>query len=152
MAGRVTGYASVTGVIDRVGDVVLPGAFLGLERLVRDGFVAVGHEWTRLPVGWIVAAVEDARGLKVTLAFHETEEGRTAEQMVRERIAAGKTVGLSIGYVVRESARGTWDGERVRLLRRIEVREVSLVGVPANPAAVVTQYEAGATTLGANKT
>lgn len=136
-AGVLTGYASVKQVRDRAGDEIAPGAYLNLASLVEEGFGAVGHDLSRLPIATIEEATEDAHGLKVRMKFHTTDEAQAARTVVRERLERGKSVGLSIGYIVRSAERG----RRGRRLTGIEVREVSIVTRPANPLAVVTSVK-----------
>lgn len=131
-AGELTGYGNVTGNKDRGGDIVLPGAYKNLSEFVRDGFGAVGHDWKQ-PVATIEEASEDENGLFVRMMFHTTDDAQECRQIVKERLERGKTVGLSIGYRVLEDEYR----EGSRLLKSIEVFEVSIVTVPMNAAALV---------------
>jgi HK97 family phage prohead protease len=137
-AGTIAGYASVAGNVDRDGEVIAPGAYRGLEALVQSGFLAIGHDWTGLPVGTIEQAKADERGLLVEMQFHSTPEAQAARTVVLERLARGKSVGLSIGFFANKDHREEIDGAVRRVLDEIEVFEVSLVPVPANPLAGVT--------------
>jgi HK97 family phage prohead protease len=85
-AGVLTGYASVKQVRDRAGDEIAPGAYLNLASLVEEGFGAVGHDLSRLPIATIEEATEDAHGLRVRMQFHTTEEAQAARTVVRERL------------------------------------------------------------------
>lgn len=131
VVGGLQGYASIKNVVDSYGDVICDGAYGDLQEFVRTGFVAVGHDHVGIPVGFVTEAKEDSRGLFVAMCFHSTSEAQSAQTMVDERLAAGKRVGLSIGYLPR-----VWDfemreGRRVRLLKEIELKEFSLVTLPA---------------------
>lgn len=136
--GTLAGYAAVTGNIDRVGDIIERGAFANLDDFVQKGFAAFGHSWDDEPVGFITKAYEDENGLFVEMSFHSTDEAQKCRTVVNERIAAGKFVGLSIGYRTIESSWETRESEDVRVLKKIEVYEFSIVTVPANPKAQVT--------------
>lgn len=137
-SGLLMGYANVTGVLDRAGEVVVRGAYKNLDAFVTDGFMAVGHDWFGLPVGTIKSAREDERGLWVEAEFHSTEEAQKARTVVSERLAAGKSVGLSIGYRVVADGYRDHEGQKVRHLDEVEVHEFSIVTVPANPQSMVS--------------
>lgn len=141
--GGFTGYASVFGNVDSYGDVVMPGAYAeSIPVFLRDGFIAIGHDWGSLAVGYATEAVEDSYGLKLTTAFHSTKEAQDARTVIRERSAAGKSTGLSIGYMVPAGGRKSRD-DGVSELHKIDLREVSIVTVPANRAALVTGAKSG---------
>lgn len=135
-AGELTGYANVKGNIDRAGEVVADGAYRSLDHLVKDGFGAIGHDCWGLPIATIEEAREDEVGLYFRMAFHSTEDAQEARKVCQERIARGKSVGISIGYRVLEDAMETRDGKQVRVLKAIEVHEISIVTIPANPLAM----------------
>lgn len=136
--GGLSGYGS-TWDRDRIGDVIARGAFKkSLDRFKADGFIAVGHAWDQLPVATVSDAYEDEKGLYIEGEFHSTEAAQAARTTVRERLERGKSVGLSIGFDIKDFER-TKDG---RILKEIELWETSLVTVPCNPAAEVTQAKA----------
>jgi HK97 family phage prohead protease len=134
----LSGYASIKNEVDAYQDVILDGAYGDLDEFVQSGFVAVGHNHAESPVGYIVSAREDHRGLYVTMAFHSTPGALAAKTVAEERLAAGKRVGLSIGYLPVKWRFDTRDDRRVRLLEKIELKEFSLVSLPAAPGAVAT--------------
>lgn len=124
----IEGYASLFGVEDMAGDVVRAGAFT--QTLARGGQVGMllSHVGGRTAGRWTTIR-EDGRGLFVRgLVSAESAAGRTALQM----IADGSLDGLSIGFVARD-----WSPRvaRGRELKRIELREISLVTAPMLPAA-----------------
>ncbi|MBA4291361.1 HK97 family phage prohead protease [bacterium] len=141
------GYASVKNVVDSYGDVICDGAYGDLGEFVRTGFVAVGHDHSGIPVGYVTEAKEDERGLLVGMKFHSTAEAQAAKTVADERLAAGKRVGLSIGYLPRIWDFEMRDGRRVRLLKEIELKEFSLVTLPAAVGAeamgIEKSYRAG---------
>lgn len=136
--GVLEGYASVKNEVDSYGDVVLDGAYSNLAEFVRDGFVSYGHDLAGAPIGFVESAREDAKGLFVTMRFHGTPAGQEAWTVAQERMAAGRSVGLSIGYVPLQWRYEDRDGVRVRLLESIELKEFSLVTMPAARSAVAT--------------
>jgi HK97 family phage prohead protease len=124
----IEGYASLFGVEDLAGDVVRAGAFA--HTLARSGSVGMllSHVGGRTAGRWTTMR-EDGRGLFVRgFVTDETAAGRTALQM----IADGALDGLSIGFVARD-----WSPRvvRGRELKRIELREISLVSEPMLPGA-----------------
>jgi HK97 family phage prohead protease len=132
--GSFNGYASVFGNIDRQNEVVVKGAFATtLPGFLKDGFGALNHEWSALPIATISEAREDERGLWVKGEFHSTSDAQAARTIVRERLERGKSVGLSIGYKVKDDE--FKDG--ARFLKDVDLYEISLVSVPANAEAQV---------------
>ena len=104
----IEGYASLFGVEDMAGDVVRAGAFS--ETLARGAGVGMllGHVGGRTAGRWTTMR-EDGRGLFV------------------RGFSDGSLDGLSIGFVARD-----WSPRvaRGRELKRIELREISLVTAP----------------------
>ena len=134
--GGFSGYASVFGLLDRQGEIVVKGAFAaGLAQFERDGFITLAHDWDMLPIGSIKTAHEDDQGLWIEAEFHSTPEAQACRTYTRERIQRRKSVGLSIGYWVRDDERT----REARLLKAVDLTEVSIVSVPANPAAGANQ-------------
>lgn len=130
----IEGYASLFGDRDRGGDIVEKGAYArSLARLKADGR-QVKMLWQHdpaQPIGVWDEVREDGRGLHV--------KGRLLETVARAReaaalIAAHAIDGLSIGYRTVRAAR---DGKGRRLLRELELWEVSLVTFPMLPSARV---------------
>ncbi|MCB2110649.1 HK97 family phage prohead protease [Albidovulum sp.] len=129
---RISGYASLFGTRDQGGDVVMPGAYAAsLARLGAEGR-AVKMLWQHdpaQPIGVWDEIAEDARGLKVKgRILTEVARGREAAALV----AAGAIDGLSIGY---RTLRAEKDTKGQRLLREVELWEVSLVTFPMLPDA-----------------
>lgn len=141
--GEFSGYANVFNVVDRGGDRVLPGAFAkDLKRFLAEGFIAWGHNWAEM-VAMPTSAKEDEYGLFLGARFHSTERAQEARTITQERIAAGLSMGLSIGYDVLDSEHVTEKGTRIRNLRELFVYETSLVAVPMNQLSTVTAVKGG---------
>jgi len=133
--GSITGYASTFANFDDVGERVVAGAFKRhLGDFLKDGFIAIGHDWSALPIATPIEAIEDDHGLFVRGAFHSHSAAQDARTVMRERIERGKSVKLSIGYEVLADEY-TDEG---RLLKDVKLYEWSFVTVPANPMASVT--------------
>lgn len=135
--GSFVMYALVFGNVDRGGDVIEPGAVVNLDEFVRDGFIALNHRATDLPVGYPTAATQDARGLRVEGKFHSHPAAQECRAVARERLDAGKSVQASIGYLVVKASEATRDGKAVRSLEQIKVYESSFVNLAMNPRAGV---------------
>ena len=130
----ISGYASLFGAVDQGGDVVEPGAYgASLKRLAAQGG-RVKMLWQHdpaQPIGIWEEVREDARGLFVKgRILIEVEKGREAAAL----LAAGAIDGLSIGYRTLTAAK---DGAGRRLLKELELWEVSLVTFPMLPEARV---------------
>lgn len=133
--GVIQGYASTFANFDRQGERVVKGAFgPHIATFQRDGFIAVGHDWNSLPIATVTEAREDDHGLFLSADFHTTPLAQEARTIAQERIDRGKSVSFSIGYDVLKDEYV----EEGRLLKELELFEVSLVNVPANPLATAT--------------
>lgn len=131
--GGFTAYVTTWGNVDRGSERVVKGSVTeSLETFMRDGWLAVGHNWYDMGVGFIKSYREDDYGLWVEFAFHGDDDAQVVRKRVLERIAAGKTVSVSIGYYLRD-----WKVvEGVLELHKIDLMEVSIVNVPMNPLAI----------------
>jgi len=136
----IEGYASVFGVRDQGGDVVMPGAYAAsLKRLAAAGGrvrMLWQHDQAQ-PIGVWDEVVEDAHGLRVKgRLLTEVEKGREAAALM----AAGAVDGLSIGY---RTLRAEKLAEGGRKLIELELWEVSLVTFPMLPVARVAAKSDG---------
>jgi len=126
--GRVVeGYASLFGLSDQGGDIVLKGAYAAsLARLARDG-AKVKMLWQHdplQPIGIWDEVCEDDKGLWVRgRILSDVAQGREAEAL----LTAGAIDGLSIGYRTVKSVK---DDRGKRLLAELDLWEVSLVTFP----------------------
>jgi HK97 family phage prohead protease len=131
--GIFAGYASVFHVVDRQRDRVLPHAFAQhLKQHKAEVKLLWQHAWAE-PIGVLLDLFEDARGLFI--------KGQLLPEVARAREAyallkTGAINGLSIGYAPKRTRTNPDTG--VRDLLEIELFEVSLVTLPANPYATVT--------------
>jgi HK97 family phage prohead protease len=137
--GSFGGYASSFGNVDAYGDTIVPGAYAAtIPKFLVHGFIGWGHD-DRIPVAYLTDAREDEYGLWIEAVFHGTPAAQEARQITAERIAAGKRMGLSIGYWPVKSEEGPNDTRR---LLEIDLVETSLVLVPADEAARVAAVKA----------
>jgi HK97 family phage prohead protease len=128
-----TGYASIFGNKDLVGDVVMPGAYK--KSLQEHGLpiILFNHRRDDVPVGTCIDAKEDKRGLwvKIELPLEDTfVSQRLLPQLRRKGLS-----GMSVGYSVPAGGSEWKDG--VRYLKQIRLYECSFVSMPANPEAGV---------------
>lgn len=142
-AGTVSGYASVFGgEPDTYGDVIAPGAYaasLAEHKAAGTRPLLLWQHDTAEPVGVWEALEEDDHGLKVSgRLVLETTRGRDTYALLK----AGALNGLSIGYRVRDFERRPGGG---RLLKQIDLIEISLVSVPAETRARLTSVKSDAT-------
>ena len=98
--GGLSGVGLAFGQLDSYGTVFAPGCADAdcLDRFVRTGCLLSGHEWDDKPMGIITSAVSDGSGIAVDATFHSTEDAQELRTVIQERMDAGKTVGLSIGF------------------------------------------------------
>jgi HK97 family phage prohead protease len=127
------GHAAVFGNVDQGGDVVLPGAFArSLTEHQRAGTTPSMfwmHDAGAVPGVWKTLE-EDAKGLHVVGELVDTALGNELRTLLQTKAVTG----LSIGY---RSVVVDFDREGHRLLKDVELWEVSLVSLPMNPRARV---------------
>lgn len=157
--GVFEGYGSVFSVIDSVGDVVAPGAYAAtLAQHASDGTRPKGlwqHDPSRPVLTWLEMR-EDERGLwcKGRLIL-DVQQAREAHALMK----AGELDGLSIGFEATEvefarpedyeAKYGSplppmaWmaAGQQVRVLKAVDLWEVSLVTFPACAPARLTSVK-----------
>lgn len=131
-AGAFEGYASVFNNVDRVGDIILPGAFAKSAREVP----ILAHHDQRSIVGR-GTVTEDSKGLLIQGQIDlDLEDGKKIYPLVKK----GYLKGLSIGYRVPKGM-GLWRDDNVYEIREVDLYEVSLVTIPANPKAQVARVK-----------
>ena len=135
-SGIFAGYGSVFGVRDRMGEVVDRGAFsrsLDAHRTNGTTPALLLHHDHQRPVGRFEKILEDDSGLYVEGALAMgTPIGAEAYELLK----AGALTGLSIGFIPRLKKYDQAD--KTEHILDVDLLEISLVSVPANPAAVVT--------------
>lgn len=133
--GSFTGYASTFGgEPDLHGDLIAPGAFsASLAKHAADGTrpaLLWQHDQAN-PIGVWNSFQEDSQGLlssgRLTL---DVPQGKSAHALAKDGALA-----LSIGYTIPPGGAELVNG--IRLLKMIDLVEVSLVGIAANPNARV---------------
>lgn len=125
--GEVTAVFSTFNVIDKDGDVTLPGAFKdGAEALIS----AYGHtSWQgALPVGKGKIHTNSREAIFKGQFFMDTQAGRDTFTVVKE---LGERQEWSYGFDVIDAESGDMDGQRVQFLKSLDVHEVSPVLIGA---------------------
>lgn len=133
--GSVAATFSTFGVVDRDGDVTLPSAF-------TDGSAVPmvwSHDWSR-PVGKGVIRVRPDRAVFEGAFFLKTAWGADAYATVTEM---GDLQEYSYGFQIKEAAPGVHDGQPVRVLKSLEVFEVSPVLVGAGVGTGTERIKSG---------
>lgn len=131
------GYASTFyGEPDRYGDIVIPGAFQksldAHKEAGRMPALLLHHDMHR-PIGVYKSMEEDKHGLKVTGQL--TKGVKDAEEAFA-LLKDGALHSMSIGYIPKVEE---YDHEsNINYIKEVDLWEVSLVTIPANPAAVIT--------------
>jgi HK97 family phage prohead protease len=133
-AGTFTGYGSIFGNLDSYGEIVEAGAFaksLARHAKEKTSPLLLWQHNSDEPIGTWEDLEEDAKGLKGTGRFvMETARGREVHALLK----AGAVRGLSIGYrEVKSEPQGN-----NRLLKELDLMEISIVSFPANRRASVT--------------
>ncbi len=132
-AREFAGYGAVFGNVDLGGDIIIPGAFKKslAEKRRAGGLPSMFwmHDPGRVPGKWVDMA-EDKHGLAVKGVLAETPLGDEIRTLLKMEAVRG----LSIGYMTRDH---DYDKEGNRLLKEVDVFEVSVVSLPMNPLAQV---------------
>jgi hypothetical protein len=121
--GRVEAVFSTFGVIDHDGDVLLPGAF-------TDGapvrISAYGHEsWKgALPVGKGLIRTTAREAILEGQLFLNTTAGRDTFEVIKQM---GDLQEWSYSLRGVEAEKGSWNGQPARIIRAVDVHEVSPV-------------------------
>lgn len=139
--GEVAAVFSTLNVIDKDGDVTLPGAFTDGAPVAISAF---GHRsWDgALPVGKGTIRETSTEGVFEGRFFMDTQHGQDTFRTVKalsEDDGPGQEWSYSLRDVVSE--RGELDGKKVRLLKKITVNEVSpvLVGAGVDTRTLATK-------------
>jgi HK97 family phage prohead protease len=140
--GTFSGYGSITGNVDAHGDVIEKGAFADTisehsekgtmpKMLLQHGLGFTTDD--ALPIGVWTSMVENSRGLKLSgkLFALDTDRGK----YIHAGLKAGALDGLSIGFRIKDQTLGTKPSEPKRLIKSVDLVEVSVVTQPANPKA-----------------
>jgi HK97 family phage prohead protease len=146
-SGEMTfeGYGAVFGNVDAYGDVIQKGAFTDYLKDVKSGV----QQWPAMlsqhggwgvgstdytPIGVWLALSEDDTGLKAAGTLADTDRGRENYALLKMQPRPAIS-GLSIGYYAKEFEYGGKSDNFERLIKKIDLVEISLVTFPANDQA-----------------
>jgi uncharacterized protein len=135
--GAIEGYGAIFNNTDLYGDRLVPGAFaksLARHAAAKSMPLMLWQHNQSEPIGVWTEVQEDRKGLVV--------KGRLVMEVARARevhalLKAGAFRGLSIGY---ETLSDQMEGN-TRILKEVDLWEVSPVAFPANPKATVTHVK-----------
>lgn len=129
----ISGYASVFGVIDNQNDIIEKGAF---EAAIAADVKLLWQHDSLKPIGVINSIYEDDYGLKMDAEINNNVSfGKEASELVKQKALKG----LSIGFSIKDFA---YNDQGVRLIKKIDLMEVSIVTFPANAKAGITYVKA----------
>ena len=142
--GIVEGYASTwTKTPDSYGDIVIKGAFTEtLKKRKATGHpfpLCFNHDFDQI-IGAVFEAEEDDYGLKISASFLNTPAAQEKRELVKEGIVWQ----FSFAYSVLGAEAPTEEEKKqgiVQKLTKLDLYEVSLVPVPANQTAIVTEVK-----------
>lgn len=175
--GGLKGTALAYGKLDSYNTVFAPGsATAALPDFVANGSFLAAHDADDLAIGYIRSAVDTGTGVEVEVDYHTTGDAQDARTVAMERLAAGKKVGLSIGFTIGDYVEcqngdallemaasmgmdlNQFDVENIRkcqrecylLVRLAKIFEVSQVNFPAVPdsEATAVRHDFGSTPAG----
>lgn len=128
----ITGLAS-TPDIDRYDDIVHPMAFAkSLETYMQNPQVLLQHNHDK-PIGVTEeATIGITEGLKVKCRITIDEDN------VFAKIQNGIMRAFSIGFMVKAYQWQTIEGKEIRVITELDLIEISVVAVPANPKSLFT--------------
>ena len=138
--GEFTGYGSIFGNKDLGNDVVMQGAFA--KSLISKGAMGVKMLYQHKadePIGVYDSIEEDKKGLKVKgrLAMG-TQRGREVYELMK----MGALSGLSIGYRVDSKGYAYEENGKKRILKEVDLMEISAVTFPMNTRATIQSVKA----------
>lgn len=132
----IQGYAN-TNDKDRVGDVVLPTAFKSsLPTYLKNPVLLENHNWENIAGKTQSAEITD-KGLLITARISDTRPD------LKTQIREGCLSTFSIGY--NEIDSDFDEGTRTKVIKNLELLEISIVSVPANPNATFQEVSGNGT-------
>ena len=144
-AGEFSAYGAVFGNEDSYGDVIQRGAFKKSLKAWR-----AQNKWPRMlwqhdatkPIGVYTSMGEDDHGLLIQGKFAlDTQQGAEAYNLLK----IGALDGFSIGFTIPKNG-SIFQGDQ-RILKEIDLWEVSIVTFPANEMATLAEIKEGNITM-----
>jgi HK97 family phage prohead protease len=132
--GSFKGYASVFGVVDSMGDMVMPGAFKKTLREKKQFPMLWSHS-VQEPIG-IIAGTEDEKGLRVEGRLNlDVQRGREIRSLMSQRAVNGLSIGF---FTVKE---GRDKDTQARTLKEVNLWEISPCVFQACPEAEIAEVK-----------
>lgn len=144
----ISGYAAAHHNVDRVGDVIDPGASVkAMKRLAdpaKDIPVFIGHETSALPVGHPITIQATPRGLYTETYIYKGSAGDNLLAVAKDMQDRGLPLGMSIGYRTHDSRHEMAGRKRVRRILDYGLKEYSFAAhqTVANPDATAIDVKA----------
>ena len=138
-AYEIEWYAS-TKDKDRMNDIVEPSAFEDtIKQYMTNPIVLLQHDMDK-PIGNVIEASIDDKGLFIKARITEDTDG------VFSKLKNGVLRTFSIWYRVKdfeteENTDAEWNYVFTNIIKALELFEISLVSVPANPFALVKSFD-----------
>jgi len=143
--GEFSGYGSIFGNKDLGNDTVVKGAFAkSIARKGPKGVKLLYQHRSDEPIGVFDEILEDNKGLKVKgrLAMG-TQKGREVYELMK----MGALDGLSIGFRVDQKGYDYDERGKRRMLKEVDLMEISAVTFPMNPRARINQVKGADRTI-----
>ena len=134
----IDGYASVFNVIDSQNDLIEKGAF---ENVSSEKVKLLWQHDIAKPIGIVKTIYEDNYGLKIEAEINNKILcGIEAIELIKQ----GAVDGLSIGFCATDFE---YNNQGIRIIKKIDLMEVSIVTFPANRSAGITNFKTQNTIL-----
>lgn len=131
---EIEGYGATFNNVDHGGDIVMPGAFRkSLRQHAKAGTMPKmlwNHDSNAPPIGVWKSIEEDDNGLHMIGEFADTQMGSDVRTLAKMKAIDS----MSIGYLAIDVG---FDRDGNRLLKEVDLWEVSPVNFPMNPRAVI---------------
>ncbi len=142
--GTISGYFSTYDrTPDSYGDVIAPGAFTDTIKAREESghpFPLCWNHDLNMIIGKVDSIKDDEKGPLMTASFFDTP----LAQEKREIVKSGVVYQFSFAYDVLEAGPVELeDGTKANELRKLDLYEISIVPIPANQNAVMTDVKAG---------
>lgn len=139
------GYASVA-VLDRDGEIIDPKGWK-LDNYRKNPVILTSHDYSKLPIGRALWVQPDETGLKVKFVLANTDTGKEIKQLINEKILNAFSVGFRAEKYVDNPGEKGYDNLKDSGVKRIytsqELYEISLVGIPSCPDALIQRAMKG---------
>lgn len=141
--GEFEGYASVFNNTDLGNDVIEPGAFTKSIRRRKSSIKLLWQHQSDKPIGVFDSIKEDEKGLLVKGRLVKFGQGLEAYELLK----MGALDGMSIGFRVNPNKVSYDKRTRKRIIKEVDLMEISLVTFPMNPLAKVQSVKAEDVTI-----